>query len=357
MAGSEASAIVRERRSIRAGEDVASAIEQAAAEILSPAALMSALHKTADAKATEAMLAAEAEALRGRLRVDVNPGTGKQPWTISIRSASGEDAPLINVLAEEYCRARQAAAVAEQQAAFHAARAATESARQSAEQSQRELDRQLDYLAERVAALSNRGAAPEGMTAAPSASLSTASEPSPNKEEMQRRIAELETQRATLLEKLLPAHPEVQEVDSELESARAELQKLDEESPPVEPQADVPVQPEENETERLLADLASRRKVLSHALAKASQLAAAERHASEHALRRGQGDIVSMTPAPLPAPATGRSGWLTLASAGLLALFVIWSFSRRRAAAPEVFRNADELEASLGVPLVGMLAG
>ena len=259
MAGSEASAIVRERRSIRAGEDVASAIEQAAAEILSPAALMSALHKTADAKATEAMLAAEAEALRGRLRVDVNPGTGKQPWTISIRSASGEDAPLINVLAEEYCRARQAAAVAEQQAAFHAARAATESARQSAEQSQRELDRQLDYLAERVAALSNRGAAPEGMAAAPSASLSTASEPSPNKEEMQRRIAELEAQRATLLEKLLPAHPEVQEVDSELESARAELQKLDEESPPVEPQADVPVQPEENETERLLADLASRR--------------------------------------------------------------------------------------------------
>jgi hypothetical protein len=356
-AGSEALAIVRERRSIREGEDVASAIEQAAGEILSPTALMSAMHKTADRNATDEVLAAAAKELQGRLRVDVDPGAGKQPWTISIRSASGEDAGLINVLAEDYCRARQSAAVAQQQAAYRAAQAATENARHSAEQSQQEFDRQLERLAERVGALSNRSAASESMAADLNPSLPAASELSPRKEELKGRIAELEAQRTSLLEKLLPAHPEVQEVDSEIEAAQSELQNLAVESPLAEPQADVPLQPEENETERLLAHLAARRKVLSHALAKASQLAVAEREASEQALRRRQDEIASMTPATLPAQPAARPGWQMLAPAGLIALLVILAAGRRRIAAADVFRDADELETALGIPLVGMLAG
>lgn len=357
IASSEALAIVRERRSIRAGEDVASAIELVAGEMLSPAALMSALHKTADAKATDEMLAAAAEELRGRLRVDVDPGAGKQPWTISIRSTSSKDAPLINVLAEEYCRARQAAVVAEQQAAYRAAQAASESARRSADQSQQELDRELERLAEQVDALSQRRAAPEVAKTQSGSAMPEAGEPSPRRRELQGQIAELETQRAMLLEKLLPAHPEVQEVDSELEAARAQLEKLAGESPPAGPQADPSLPPKEDETDRILADLAARRESHAQAWARAAQLVAAERQASEQALRRRQDEIVSLTPAPLSAPATARPSWQALAPAGVLALLAVLALGRQRAASPDVFCDADELEASLGVPLVGMLAG
>lgn len=357
IASSEALAIVRERRSIGEDEDVASAIEGVAGQILSPAALTGALRKTADAKATDEILAAVAEELRGRLRVDVDPGAGKQPWTISIRSASGEDAPLVNVLAEEYCRARQAAALAEQQAAYHAAQAATESARRSADQSQQELDRELERLAEQVGVLSQRRAALEDAKAQSGSAMPEAGEPSPRRGELQTQIAEFETQRATLLEKLLPAHPEVQEIDSELEAARAELEKLAEESPQAGPQADPSLPPKEDETDRILTDLAARRKSHSQASARAAQLVAAERQASEQALRRRQDEIVSMTPAPLSAPPTARPSWQALAPAGLLALLAVLALGRRRIASPDVFRDADELEAALGVPLVGMLAG
>jgi hypothetical protein len=167
----------------------------------------------------------------------------------------------------------------------------------------------------------------------------------------------LEAQRATLLEKLLPAHPEVQEVDSELKAARAELQKLADESPPAGPQADPSLPPKKDETDRILADLAARRKSHSQASARAAQLVAAERQASEQALRRRQDEIVSLTPALLSAPQSTRPGWPALACAGLLALLAVLALGRRRIASPDVFRDADELEAALGIPLVGMLAG
>lgn len=363
---SDAVAFVREHRTLRHGEDIAAAIEQTASQLLSPAVLVEAMRKTAGPFSTEEALAAAAENLRGRLRVDVDPSAGKQPWTISIRSAAGEDADIVNALAEEYCRALQATAVAERMQAYQTAQAATERARQLAARSQIELDRQIDRLAERAKKSSQPRGASLAPTLSPPSGVSPANdEPSQRRAEAQQRVAKLESQRAVLLERLLPAHPEVQAAESELETARAELNALPPAwppatampTPPGESQPNPGLKREGDKAARELAALAARRKSYLQAAAHSSQLAAAERRAAEQALQRQQDEVVSMTPAINAAFSSSGPEWKTVSLIGLFALLSFLALFLRREHPPELFQDVDELESALGVPLVGMLEG
>ena len=371
---SEATVVIRERRTIEPGEDVAAAIDEMAGRILAPDALSAALRQSDKTHATDKALAVAAEALRGRLRVDVSPGAERQPWTISIRSIAPEDVAAINALADEYRRRRQAATAAEQVEACRTAAAATERARQAAEQSKIALDRQIDRLVRRAAESRRRPVMlPDAAPLLPTEAQHENDEASLHLAESKRRVAELDAERAALLERLLPAHPEVQSLEADLAVARAELNSAHAAlpaSPVVPPPPSAPTttsQPNdappsdaansEDATAMLLADLSAQQKKFSRALARCNQLIAAERQQTEQAIARRQDPIISITPAANPAGERAAIDWPAIAVVGLFGVLVGGLLSRGSAPSPDVFRHADELESALGVPLVGVLDG
>ena len=371
-ANSEATAVIRERRTIGAGEDVAAAIDETARRILAPDALSAALRQSGENLAPDETLTAEAEALRGRLRVDVSPGVDRQPWTISIHCAAPGDAAAVNALAEEYVRRQQASAADEQFEAYRAAHAATERARKAAEQAKSELDRQIDRLVRWSVENCSRPAAPAAAVASAPSEPKHSDDGAPQQlAEFKRRVAVLEAQRAALLERLLPAHPDVQSLDSELAAARSELNAAQAElpAPPAIPPTTIApaaspkatnaspsdIACSDDATAKALADLAAQRKTFSRALARCAQLAIAERRQAQQAIARQQGANASITPAVITAGKYRATAWQSITLIGLFGMLVGGMLARPQQPSPEVFSNGDELEAALGVPLLGVL--
>ena len=360
----ETKVVIRERCTVEPGDNVAAAIDEMAGQILAPDALLDALRQSDMTLAGDKALAVAAEALRGRLRVDVSPGAVRQPWTISIRSAAPEDAAAINALADEYRRRRQAATAAEQVEAWRVAAYATDRARQAAEQSRVALDRKIERLVRLAAENRSRPASPpETASSVPTKSQHGNDEALQQFAELERRVAELDAERAALLERLLPAHPEVQSLEADLTAARAELNAAQAELP-APPSAPTTIsQPNEappsdiaNSEDAIiksLADLSAKRKSFSRALARCNQLMAAERLLAEQAI--GQDPNISITPAANPAGERAAIDWPAIAMVGLFGVLVGGLLSRPRTNSPDVFRDSDELESALGVPLVGVL--
>jgi len=367
----ETVAVIRQRRALAPDEDAASAIEQIAGQILAPANLVAALRESAEPQSEES-LAAAAESLRRRLRVEVDPGAGRQPWTISIRCLAGQDgdgdAQIVNRLAESYAQARKSADVANRQRSYEAARTASQRAERLAEQSLRDFDRQIDRLPQlpappRRQPAARSEAAVQARTESPHKS-EISEQNSEQRAELELQRAELEARRSTMLERLLPAHPEVLAIDSEIETLLGRLNQLPPETPssPAEQQTEPDGAPlltkevPDAESKRALAELNSRRKSLADALSRASQFAAAERLAADQMLHNGQDEIIALSPA-LPSSPPSRTNWSLVAitcSAGLLAG---WAVGRWRQGPSDAFRDADELESALGVPLIGVLEG
>lgn len=362
----ETVAVIRQRRTLGAGEDAAAVIEQIASQILSPASLKAALRDVNSSPQPEESLAAAAESLRTRLRVEVQPGAGRQPWLISIGCSNGErndlDAQIVNRLAEVYAQASEAADLAGRKQSYEAALAACRRGEQFAERSRRDLDRQIDRLAQ-LAAASQHSAATPPDRAARTRVATRSSEHEAKRAELASQLADLEAQRLAMLERLLPAHPEVLALDSEIEMLRTQADKLPPASPApaAEPHLEsngAPPAAQESladETQRAWSVLKSQRTALAEAMSQASQLAAAERLAAEQLPPGVRDEIITLSPAAPSQSFAARNLRAFTAIIGSAGLLAGWTLGRRREHSSDAFRDADELESALGVPLVGVL--
>ena len=362
----ETVAVIRQRRTLAKSEDPAVAIERITRQILSPASLVAALRDASPSPLPDESLAAAAESLRSQLRVEVQPGAGRQPWIISIGCANGAreraDVLIVNRLAENYAQASESAEMAQRKQAYEAARAASRRAAKWAEKSQREVDRQIDRLAQFVE-VSRRSV---------SAAADQAAQPPPVENEgdekhaeLAAQLAELEARRLAMLERLLPAHPEVLALDVEIDALRAQTAQLP--SPMPLPAAAPRIKSDvgsssatesiADELQQTWSELNSQRKVLADAMARSSQLAAVERLAAEQLQLRAHDEILTLSPPALSQPSAAHHLWAFAAVACLAGLLAGSTWGRPKPRASDAFHDAEELELALGVPLVGVLDG
>ena len=360
----ETVAAIRRRPMTRPGDDTAPAIEQIASQILSPSELGAALRQARPASPqSEAERARSAEALRGRLRVDVDPGDSAGPWTITLRATTDGDAArmaaIVNALAERYCQESQATAVAREEHAYRSAQKAAEQARKAAEQARQELDRRLD----RSLRLAESNRAPQVAAARPRPGpAATVAEESAPRVEALRQLAELEAGRELLLERLLPAHPDVQAIEAEIEAARAQLGQL----PPPAPEraghaAEAGAEQEaadslKQEVAQAAAAVAEQRRLLAQAEQHARQLDATERQMAERLLLYARDRVAHVSSPASVAPLRSMPSQGMRLAALSVALLAGWLACRSRPHRPAAFHDLHELAAATGVPIVGVLS-
>ena len=297
------------------------------------------------------------------MRVDVDPGDSAGPWTITLRATTDGDAArmaaIVNALAERYCQESQATAVAREEHAYRAAQKAAEQARQAVEQARHELDRRLD----RSLRLAESNRAPQVAAARPRPGpAATEAEESPSRVEALRQLAELEAGRELLLERLLPAHPDVQAIEAEIEAARAQLGQL---QPPAPERAghaaEAGAEQEaadslKQEVAQAAAAVAEQRRLLSQAEQRAEQLDVAERQMAERLLLYARDRVAHVSPSASVAPLRSQLGQGMRLAALSVALFAGWLARRTRPRRPAAFHDLRELAAATGVPIVGVLS-
>ncbi|HEV7223486.1 MAG TPA: hypothetical protein VGN42_12345 [Pirellulales bacterium] len=254
----------------------------------------------------------------------------------------------------------RAVAVAREERSYRAAQKAAAQSREAVDQARGELDLRLERFVRLAASKRAKQAAPPQPLAPPAR---TEVEEPPARVEALRQLQELEAGRESLLERLLPAHPDVQAIEAEIEAARAQLSQL---PPPPPEQADhAPAQAGaeqeaadslENEVAEAAAAVAEQRRSLSQAEQSARRLDAAERQAAER-LPLYARDIIARASPPAPvASASSRPSRSTTLAALSVALLAGWLADRCRPRRSAAFHDVGELAAATGVPVVGVLS-
>lgn len=369
-------AVVRMRRIERPGEDVALAVDQIASQILSPGNIKESIRNSAVGEGirTDQELAEQTERWRGRLRVDVEPSDGKQPWTISVRADSAEKpeeaASLVNAVAEIFLRSRREAAVAEAAAVLRTANARSDKVRQDAIRARHVLDELVDHCLKALTA--SEQATPGADPAAERARAETAGSspanatPDPSRQ-LSRELAELEARRAALLERLLPAHPDVQAIEREIVETRERSDRLSPQTPLPDIRSEsvdnASASPSAKINESVPSPKAETAAKIQHqrqALAQLeTQLAAdiaAERQA-EGLLTQAQTDEFARVQEASVNSQSDHAFRMPLAiSISLLGAACGWMLARWTDRRSNAFTDVDQIEAALGLPVIGSLS-
>lgn len=367
----EVVAVVYERRMLGPGEQQASATDKIASEILSPACIRNAILAGAsdESQRAAAPLSELVERWRKELRVDIEPGEERRPWSIFIRvgsSTSPQAAQIANAVAEQYCRSRRAAAAAEQRQSLRQAQTEAAKAQKTSAAIRSQLESQIDAL--RQAAGSMAAASPargEDNVHGEQQSVQRA-ELAQRREELAASITELEARKAALLERLMPAHPDVRAIDGEIAAARGSLERL----PPDEPSPDdgFPALPEPplaagelppdaaKKLAESLEEIHKLRRALSHAEANLERAELAERRAWQRIVEVDLSQVASMKPAIAAAPRPLANEWPLALLSGAVGALVAWLLGARGGSDADTFGDAEELEETLGFPVVGILS-
>lgn len=372
-AAHEAVATVYERRTLQPGEDEGLAIDRIASEILSPANLREAILASArdEAQRAAAPLAQLVERWRSQLRVEVSPAEGKRPWTISIRSsaasASDDATARVNAIAAQYCRNRQLAASAEPREAFRQTWTELEKARQAAAAMRRQLDAEVEALAKLAEAPTAPTTSEEETGDQAAAAEAERSNLARQRQELTEAISELETRRLSLLERLMPAHPDVMEIDDEISQARARLKRLPPEAPSP---ADHPLRLTESprapvapstaamgeEVAKRVAEVRKLRQSVAEAESNVDRAASKAQIAWERLAQAETAQVAWMTPATPEPLSPSNSDWPIAAAIAALGGIALWLATSRGRRDDDVIHNAAELEAVLGFPVIGSLS-
>ncbi len=373
-------AVIRMRRTERPGEDVALAVDQIASQILSPGNIRESIRNSAAGEGihTDQELAEQTERWRGRLRVDVEPSDGKQPWTISVQADAAEKpqeaASLVNAVTEVFLRSRREAAVAEAAAVLRTANARSDKARQEATLLRQELDELVDNCLEATTA--SEQATPEteptaeptrpetAESSAANAAISSAPDPS---RQLSRDLAELEARRAALLERLLPAHPDVQAIEREIGDTRERLGHL----PPPEPRPDIRQEFADDastspstkidesvpsQTAETAAKIQQQRQALARIETQLGADIAAERRAEELLMQAQTDDYSRVQQASVDSQAVHAFRVPLAVLLSLLGAACGWLLARWTDRRSSVFTHVDQIEAALGLPVIGSLS-
>ena len=373
-------AVVRMRRIERPGEDVALAVDQVASQILSPGNIRESIRNSAVGEGirSDQELAEQTERWRGRLRVDVEPSDGKQPWTISVQADAAEKpeeaASLVNAVAEVFLRSSREAAGAEAAAVLRTANAQSDKARQKAILLRHELDELVDNCleamtaGEQAAPVTNRAAEPAHAETAESSpangELSSAPDPS---RQLSRELAELEARRAALLERLLPAHPDVQAIEREIVDTRERLDRL----PPPTPLPDMgsefgnatatPPATKISEiissqTAETTAKIQQQRQALARIETQLAADIAAERRAEELLMQAQMDDYSRVQQATVDSQPAHAFRMPLAVLLSLLSAACGWLLARWTDRRSSTFTHVDQIEAALGLPVIGSLS-
>lgn len=364
-------AVVRERRVLQPDEEQASAIDRIASEILSPATIRNALLASArdESQRSAAPLAELVERWRKELRVDIEPGKDKQPWSIFIlvsQSPSPQAAQVVNAVAEQYCSSRRAAVAAEQRQSLRQTQTQAAKARKTAAGVREELEKQIDALMHAADAWAAARLAAADDDARNKRSEAKLAELAQRRKELAASIAELKARKTALLERLTPVHPDVRSIDGEIAVARRRLEQLPPEDPaPDDEQLALPELPSTVDAqpsaavEELKQTLEEIRK-LRQALAKAESSLELANLAEERAWQRiVEGDlsqVASIKAARAKTPRSPAVEWPLAVLSGAVGALVAWLLAARSGRESEAFHDVDELEETLGLPVVGVLS-
>ncbi len=306
--------------------------EIAAAQLLTVEQLSRALRESQFPAAqgiADMALAEVAERVRSNLRVDLAPGGRGAPPTATIRWIGDRGTPgaaaLMNWLAHHFVDIRQtdriAAAEQTHRAAAAKLREATEDVRAADQSFQRALadagrseGRDLPATPPTIEepSLESAAATPAGARPARRAQL-------------QSQLAELEAQRSALAERLMPAHPEMKALDTQIASLRAKLA----DTAALETPGDVALPPPpageaSKDAAPHWAGLHRQWQAVATARRQHETALAAERAAWEWLTRSKSGEPVEIVPAS-PAPsAAPEAGWWKSAATGLAAWLAGW---------------------------------
>jgi hypothetical protein len=267
---------------------------------------------------------------------------------------AGEDPALaIEQIASQILSPAQMAVLREERS-YHEAQAAADQARQAVKQAQQELDRRLDHFT-RLAESARAKQADPPEPHSPSAATNTIE--LPLRAEAVRQLAELEAQRDALLERLLPAHPDVQAIDAEIEAAQARLSQFPREAPAnTAPEPAVAVDSLATEVAQAAAAIAEQQRSLSQAGDRARQVSSAERQTAERLLRCTRDRVASISSTAAVAPDRSKPNRQTTFAALSIALVAGWLAGRGRPSPASAFHEPGQLEAAIGVPVVGVLS-
>ncbi len=371
----DAIAVVYERHTLQPGKDADVAIDQLASQILSHGNIREAILSGArnERQRSEEEMADLVDRWRGLLRVDIDPGKANQPWTISIRSPLSEspaDAELrVNAVAAQYCSTLHAAAVAQAENTLKQAEADSDRARNTVELASASLESKLDAMTALLATrpYESRAGAKSDQASQIRKHAESSADLTPQRQELDRELTELTARRTALLERLLPAHPDVQAIEGEIAAARAQLDKLppDEPSPAREGpspsdlrerEADTTSPPQmANAAVNAFQEVREQQQALANACSNAQKAGLAERLAAER-LARAEGEPTSRMRAAKIERQSTTLGWQPIILIAGLAAIASWTAARRQNDGSDAFQDVEEVEAALGFPVVGGLS-
>lgn len=335
-------------------------VEVAAARLLSLEQIASALRDSRFPAAharTDAALAGVAEQIRPSLRVDVQPSAGGEASRIAIRWTGDPSTPgaaaLVNQLAHDFARIRQADGVAAAQRSRHAAAARVREAANALRTAESDFESVLadsDPL-ER----GQRASEPAATEAITTESADTPpSATSARRAQLQSQLAELESQRSLLAERLMPAHPEMRAIETQIAALRAKL--AGSASPETASESlRVPQPVPVRERDSSPVDLTQvRREWRTVLLARREYDSAVnqERSAWQASAQSGTAGPVEILPAALAPPGASEIAWWKIAAAGLPAWLAGWLVLVFWPSPSAPLTTADQVRRATRLPVV-----
>lgn len=337
--------------------------ELAVAALLSPENLSAAMRDAGlptDASETALGHRDSVEKVRERLRIELGAADAAGMQTVAIRwtgEASPSTARLVNLLARRLAQRLSAPDTASQEAAHNLAR-------QTVREASKALSEARGRLASAVTAAGSVQE-PEPASPVPANEDSEAPHLAPPREAVRDRgfllgqqLADLESRRQTLSERLMPEHPEMKALDAEIAVLRT---RLADQPPPqdaayVRRTAPEPIAPSTRASDHqaVTAQIAELADELAAAQAEYESAAAQERVAWQAINARRNGDVTQIEPAVVASvPSAGQpwQRWLIASLCGLMSFALVLAFWPR----PRLtFSTVEEVRAVTRLPVVAV---
>lgn len=335
-------------------------LEIAAAKLLTIEQLSRALRESqfpAVQGTAEMALAEAAEQVRPNLRVDIAPGGRGVAPAATIRWIGDANTPgavdLINGLAHRFSDVQRSdrIAVAEQARQMAAAklREATDSVRTAEQNFQRALANAGSEVSVATggSAATNLDALELSAPAPPAASARQA--------ELRAQLGELESQRSLLAERLMPAHPEMRALDTQITLLRAKLAETAAIGTPVDA-ALPPTTAREARREGAPRDSGIQREweAVVNARRQYEMAVGEERAAWERLMRGSLGEPVEMIPASLSPPTMPEMSWWKSAASALAAWLAGWLVLVFWPAPTAPLTTAEQVRRATRLPVIAL---
>lgn len=306
-------------------------LEIAAARLLTIEQLSRALRESrfpAVQAIADVSLAEAAEQVRPNLRVDIDPGERGSAPAVTIRwigdpSTPGA-VPLVNWLAQHFNDAPQAERVAAAEQSHQAAATKLREASDAVATAENGFERALaDAELPETEDLPNTrrtidADAMEPARGSPSGALRQA--------QLQAQLDELESQRSSLAERLMPAHPEMRALDAQIAAVHAKLGDVPvpENPPAAAPAPPAPPHDSPYGSASSFSDIGRQWEAVRTAQRHHDSAAGEERLAWERLTHSRAGRSIEVVPASLARPSGPTVAWWRAAAAGLAGWLAGW---------------------------------